>query len=160
MIFFNDKGDECGGMGFNGNGVGKEIQASSDFMFDQFNQDQTVGLAYSQSGDQKSSGLHVWDRGNTPLPEMIDRKQKIDRMPEGAAKEAEKNKLKEEIARGDLGAHRLFAGLAPDGSAGVTIADRTGKTRIALRVDANNTPHLDFMDESGKIVNSLPSPAK
>jgi len=160
MIFFNDKGDECGGMGFAGNETNGKIQASSDFMFDQFNQDQTVGLSYSQSGEERSSGLQVWDRGNVPLTQLADRKSKIQAMPAGAAKDAEEKKFKEEIVRGDYGAHRLFAGRAPDGSVGVTIADRAGKTRIALEVDRNNVAHLNFLDQSGRVVASFPEQSK
>lgn len=157
MIFFNEKGDECGGLGFGGNDNDNKIAAGADLMFDQFDQDQTVGISYSQSGGDKSAGLHVWDRPSTPLPAMIDRKQAIDRMPEGPQKRAEMERLKQAAAAGEFGMHRMFVGRSPDGSVGVNVADRRGKTRIALKVDADNMPHLEFLDDSGKVVYSVPA---
>src|SRR5258706_11164251 len=44
IIFFNDKGDECGGLAFSGSGEGEDINAGAALLFDQFNQDQTVGI--------------------------------------------------------------------------------------------------------------------
>jgi hypothetical protein len=157
ILFFNDEGDECGGLSFSGKESGKTAQASGVLMFDQFHQDQTVGIAYSQSGDRKSAGLHVWDRPQTPASVWVDRIQAAERMPDGPQKQAEQDQIKQAAARGELGAHRVFVGKGTDGSAGVTIADRLGKNRIALIVDDKNTAHLQFMDESGKVVYTIPS---
>jgi len=159
MIFFNDEGDECGGLSFSGKAGDKGAQAGAVLMFDQFHQDQTVGIAYSQSGDRKSAGLHVWDRPQTPADVLVDRMRAIERMPEGPVKQAEAEKMKQSVARGEFGAHRVFVGKGTDGSAGLTIADSVGKNRIALVVDDKNGAHLQFLDESGKVVYSIPPEA-
>lgn len=156
VLFFNDDGDECGGLAFSGKQAGGQAQAGADLMFDQYHQDQTVGIAYSQSGDRKSAGLHVWDRPDIPLGTLFEKMQGIRNMPEGAEKQAELGKMNEAAARGELGAHRLFVGKADDGSTGLTIADRLGKNRISLIVAGDNTAHLQFRDASGKIVYSVP----
>ena len=52
--------------------------------------------------------------------------------------------------------HRLFVGNNADGSTGMTVADRLGKQRIALLVDQKNMAHLQFLDEAGKVVYSIP----
>jgi hypothetical protein len=82
--------------------------------------------------------------------------QAINRMPEGAEKQKALDRIKQESARGELGMHRMFAGNNSDGTTGVTIADRLGKQRIALLVDQKNAPHLQFLDESGKVIYSIP----
>ncbi len=156
MLFFNDDGNECGGLAFSGKQVGQQAQAGAQILFDQYHQDQTVGIMYSQSGDRKSAGLHVWDRPDTPLGALVEKMQAIKNMPEGPEKQAELDKIKQATARGELGAHRLFVGKADDGSTGMMIADRLGKNRISLVVDNSNTAHLQFRDESGKIVYSVP----
>jgi hypothetical protein len=157
IIFFNDEGDECGGLSFSGKAGEKGAQAGAVLMFDQFHQDQTVGIAYSQSGDRKSAGLHVWDRPETPADVLVDKMRAIERMPDGPAKQAEREKMQQSVARGEFGAHRVFVGKGTDGSAGLTIADSVGKNRIALVVDDKNAAHLRFLDESGKVVYSVPS---
>jgi hypothetical protein len=158
VIFFNDEGDECGGLAFSGKGAADQGtgQAGAALLFDQFHQDQTVGIMYSQSGERRSAGLHVWDRPLTPASVYVDRMQAINRMPEGAEKQKALDRIKQESARGELGMHRMFAGNNSDGTTGVTIADRLGKQRIALLVDQKNAPHLQFLDESGKVIYSIP----
>src|ERR1700733_2745928 len=44
MIFFNDDGDECGGLVFDGN----KHSASMTYSIDQYNNDQIMQLQYSQ----------------------------------------------------------------------------------------------------------------
>lgn len=156
LLFFNDEGDECGGLVWHGKETAQQPEAGADILFDQFHQDQTVGIMYSQSGDRKSAGLHVWDRPAIPLGILFENRQAIDRMPEGPSKQAKLDEIKQASARGELGAHRLFVGKAADGSTGMTIADRLGKTRVSLIVDKDNTAHLQFLDESGKVVYSVP----
>jgi len=150
IIFFNDKGDECGGLAFSGSGEGKDINAGAALLFDQFNQDQTVGIMYSQAGARRSAGLHVWDRPDMPITAMIDKMDAIKAMKDGPEKQAELDKM------GELGARRVFVGKNQNGAAGVTIADRRGKTRIALTVDDNNAARLQFLDDAGKVVYTLP----
>jgi len=156
IIFFNDEGDECGGLAFSGKTSGGQSQADGELLFDQFHQDQTVGIMYSQSGERRSAGLHVWDRPLTPASVYVDRMQAINRMADGAEKQKALDEIRQEAARGELGMHRLFVGNNADGSTGLTIADRLGKQRIALLVDQKNQAHLEFLDEAGKVVYSIP----
>jgi len=160
IIFFNDEGDECGGLAYSGQAENNGPQASAVLMFDQFHQDQTVGIAYSQSGDRKSAGLHVWDRPATPADVLVEKMRAVEKMPDGPDKQAELQKMKDAQARGELGAHRIFVGKGTDGSAGVTISDRLGKDRIVMVVDDKNMARLRFLDESGKVVLSIPADAK
>lgn len=160
IIFFNDEGDECGGLAFTGKQEAGKAQAGGDLIFDQFHQDQTVGIAYSQSGERRSAGLHVWDRPLTPVSELVEKMQAIEKMPAGPEKTAEQEEFKQAAASGELGAHRLFVGKGPDGSAGLTVADRTGKNRVTLLVDDHNVARLQFLDDKGKVIYSLPPDTK
>jgi hypothetical protein len=67
LIFFNDKGDECGGMTWSGKGEGDKASANGGIMFDQYNSDQIVGIRYGQHGQQNSSGMQVWERPMTSM---------------------------------------------------------------------------------------------
>jgi hypothetical protein len=156
LLFFNDDGDECGGLAWHGKETAQQAEAGADIMFDQFHQDQTVGIAYSQTGDHKSAGLHIWDRPAIPLASLVEKMQAIEHMPAGEEKQAKLDEIKQATARGELGAHRLFVGKAADGSTGMTVADRLGKNRISLVVDKDNTAHLQFLDDDGKVIYSVP----
>src|SRR6266498_317903 len=49
LLFFNEEGDEVGGLTFRGREVDGVRQASASLMFDQFKQDQTIGFNYSEA---------------------------------------------------------------------------------------------------------------
>lgn len=57
MIFYNEEGSENGGMGFSGRTRDGHVTASAGFMFDQYGQDQTVGLTYDEQDGRRSAGL-------------------------------------------------------------------------------------------------------
>lgn len=68
MLFFNEKGDEVGGLSFSGNqSADGKGNASALLAFDRFNQDQTVAIQYSESNGRYQSGLRVWDRPDKSL---------------------------------------------------------------------------------------------
>src|SRR3546814_21092770 len=73
MLFFNDEGDEVDGLTFASNTVGDKRQARGSLMFDQYKQDQTVGIQYSEANVKRTAVLRVWalpDWSLTPLMEM------------------------------------------------------------------------------------------
>src|SRR5258708_13993842 len=71
MIFFNDQGDEVGGLTFTGQETNGERRADAGLMFDQLKQDQTIGLTYTEENGQRTAGFHVLDRADTRLSEII-----------------------------------------------------------------------------------------
>lgn len=152
MIFFNGNGDEQGGMGWNG-GTDKNggYQAGAALMFDQYNQDQTVGLVYDDDNGQRAAGLRVWDHPEFPITEIWDRSKDIRKMPAGPGKDAAMKKLAK-----DWGSQRVFVGKQADKSAVLLLADTNGNTRVKIDVDVAGNPHLSFLDEKGNVTYSLP----
>ena len=67
MIFFNGNGDEQGGLIWNGKAKDGKYEAGAGLLFDQYNQDQTVGLSYDDENGQRSAGLTVWDHPDYPI---------------------------------------------------------------------------------------------
>jgi hypothetical protein len=158
FIFFNDEGDECGGMTWEGKKENGKIVADSSFMFDQYDQDQTVGISYRQSGDDRSSGLRVWERSLTPMAPFARKVEDVELMPEGPAKTDAMKKLREEaIAAGAGGVPRVFVGRGPKNEATVTLSDTKGKPRIVMSVDGSDVASLQFLDDNGKTVYTLPA---
>jgi hypothetical protein len=151
LLFYNGNGDEDGGLAFSSetesNGT---YHADGQLMFDQYNQDQSVGIEYEDKNGAHSSGLRVWDRGQTPIDQVM---AKLDGL-QGAQRTAMIQQLKD---AGDLGANRVFVGRRPDKTAGVTLMDGRGRPRLTLNVDDAGTAQIQFLDESGNVVSSIPA---
>jgi hypothetical protein len=156
IVFYNDKGDECGGLVFSGDEGGKP-NAGAALLFDQYHQDQTIGIMYNESNGRRFAGLNVWERPETPLWDMVERWEKIKAMPEGPEKTEAVKKLQES---GALGAQRVFVGKGRDKAAAVILSDAKGKARIKMSVDEAGVAKLEFLDESGKVSYSLPEDSK
>src|SRR5687767_14420301 len=70
MLFFNDEGDEVGGLTYTGRATDTSRRANAGIMFDQLNQDQTIGISYSEGNGRRSAGFNVWDRAESPLSDL------------------------------------------------------------------------------------------
>ena len=153
MWFYNDDGDEVGGLTYRSNAADRS--ASASLMFDQYKQDQTVGLQYSESRGERTAGLRVWDRPDysiQPLMQMSDRAAR-------AATDAERQAIRGEMqafaqSQGGVGAERVFAGKT-SGDAIVRLADPEGRPRLLLKVGTDGTPSIEFLDESGNVVRRI-----
>jgi hypothetical protein len=158
MLFFNEAGDECGGLSFSGNQKDGKGNASALLAFDRFRQDQTVGIQYGESNGQYFAGLRVWDRPDASLGPVIDKLAAIEKMTEGPEKTAAMKALRE--LPGASVADRVMIGRDREQAAVVRLSDVKGRPRIKLSVDAAGVPKLEFLDETGKVIYSLPRDGK
>jgi hypothetical protein len=149
MIFFDGKGWEVGGIAFNTQETEKGYSASGHFAFDQFRNDQVVYLSYQDNGTRKTAGLYVVDRARAPrIDELL-------AMREQARKASpEERKVIEEKLR-STSAQRIFVG-SEEETAMVRMRDRSGRDRIRMSVDPQGLAQLEFLDETGKVVDRLP----
>lgn len=155
ILFFSSRGDEVGGLTYRlEEGQEGAYAASGSLTFDQYRQDQVVGLQYADGPDGRSAGLRVWDRSTeVAVEDLVD--LLIARRGEGPEAEDARRQLQQMAASGDLGAQRVFVG-SQDRVAAIVIRDTVGRPRIRLAVDAGDTPSLEFLDEAGEVVLRLP----
>lgn len=156
VLFFNQKGDECGGLSFDGDQKDGKPSAGALLAFDRFRQDQTVGIQYGEGNGQYYAGLRVWDRPDTSLGPVIDKLVAIEKMGEGPEKAAAIKELRETSG----GAERVMVGRDREQAAVVRLSDAKGKPRIKISVDVSGLPKLEFLDETGKVTYSLPQQDK
>jgi len=157
IVFYNAEGDEAGGLAFRSSLRNGKHQAGAALMFDQYEQDEVVGLSYDDDNGQRDAGLHVWERPNSPLIDMVRKFQTIQNMPEGPAKQAALKEMQAAQERGEFGGQeRVFVGKNDDNASQMTLADAKGKTRIRVTVESTGQSHLEFLDENGKVTYSLP----
>jgi hypothetical protein len=157
LLFFNDEGDEVGGLTITGQVRDGARRASAGLMFDQLKQDQTIGLMYSEGNGQRTAGLQVWDRSDRPLSELIEQLNAANRIADPAEREAAIKKIRDTTPAGP---RRVFVGKTADRAANVSLADANGKPRLTLTVDATGSPRIEFLDENGKIIEHIPQGSK
>lgn len=154
LIFFNEKGDEVGGLIFKGDtGAGQY----SSLTLDRFRGDQTVALQhFENSQGEYFAGLTLNDV-NTPTAELVAKLDAVKKLPDEASRKAAVEEMRR---RGELMVPRLTVGRGRDKSSLISLADAKGKTRIRISVAADGTPAIAFLDESGKVTHRLPEDKK
>ena len=74
IVFFNDQGDEGGGLILTGREQRGQRAADAGLMFDQLGQDQMIGFDYTEENGRRAAAFKVWDRPDTPLGELIEKR--------------------------------------------------------------------------------------
>lgn len=150
LMFFNDKGDELGGLVFAGNtGEGQ----GGSFTFDKFRGDQTIQFIHQEDKDEKYfAGLKMNDQ-NLPLNDLVNKQKEISKLPTQEAKDAAFQALRDQ---GLLMTERLKIGKDFDKASVIKLKDAKGRERIAMKVEANGDAKLEFLDEQGKVIYRLP----
>jgi hypothetical protein len=153
MLFFNDEGDEVGGLTYTGTDDNGR-RANAGLMFDQLKQDQTIGISYNEGNGQRTAGLQVWDRSDQPLSDLVKGLNAANALPEGAARD---EAVKAVRAKAEPGPRRLFVGKNSDRASTVSLADANGKARLVLTVSADGAASIDFLDADGKTIQRIPA---
>ena len=153
MLFFNDEGDEVGGLTFTGRAADGSRRANAGIMFDQLKQDQTIGISYAETNGRRTAGLNVWDRADSPLSDLIRQLNDANKIADQAARNARLAEIRDAAPPGP---RRVFIGKNADRAALVTLSDAGGRPRLTMAVDPDGNPRIEFLDESGKIVTRIP----
>ena len=154
LIFFGENGNEIGGLVFDGN---KGKGQGGSLTFDKFRGDQTIQVIHEEDKDENYfAGLKMNDQ-NMPMNDLLNKQKEIAKLP---TKEAQNSAYQVLRDQGLLMTERLRIGKDYDKSSVIKLKDAKGKIRIELKVEANGNPKLDFLDELGKVIYSLPKDAK
>jgi hypothetical protein len=154
MLFFNDEGEEDGGIGFGGRTVDGKVTADGGLAFDQYNQDESVNIRYSEENGRRRTGLSVNDRGDMPITEMLAKRDAIRAMPAGPARDSALLAFVNNNGH-PLAAQRLFAGRDPNKNAVINLSDLLGHTRLRLAVDSTGAASIQFLDADGHVTKTV-----
>jgi hypothetical protein len=151
LIFFNDEGNENGGLVYSGKKTGEGHRASAHLTFDQFDQDETLALSYQDVNGARRAGLTISDRSDIPVQVFAESVMAIRRLP--ATEQARRMEAfrSSELAKASASRTRLYAGKAPDRSSTVVLSDPQGRPRLRLAVDSLGKPSIQLLDASGKV---------
>ena len=150
LMFFNEKGDELGGLVFDGNT--NQGQGGS-LTFDKFRGDQTIQLIHDENPDGTYfSGIKMNDQ-NLPLNELIAKQREISNLP---TKEAQEMAWKSLRDQGLLMTERVRLGKDHEKASILKMKDAKGRTRIELKVEASGHAQISILKEDGSVEFSLP----
>jgi len=157
LIFFNDEGNENGGLVFGGHrDRDGSFRAEAGLLFDQFDQDQVAGITYDDESGRRRVGFQVWDRANVPLGELMGPFDSIGKLPRGPARTEAFARLQAKYGIDAFVAPRVFVGRSLDRAAAIVLSDPQGRPRLRIRVDSSGVPALDFLDQDGRVTFTLP----
>jgi hypothetical protein len=151
MLFFNQEGDEVGGLVYSGRAGANGPDATASLTFDQFQQDQTVALQYVEQSGRRRAGLAIIDRPTRPLTELAD----LVARREAATNAEDRAAIQANIEAFGQTKQRMYVGKNLEGDATLTLADAEGRERLVLSVDAAGTARIRFLDEARNVVREI-----
>lgn len=156
VIFFNNDGNECGGLIFEVNDTGKVINSGMSFTMDNYNNDQVVQMVnseeYAGGKGKVRRGLVIneFPEGSS-LPAFMDKYEAIKKIKDSTLRKREMNDLMSvEGSR-----RRLFIGRTLDNQSGLFLYDSAGKPRMEIYVDNTGSPQIKVLDAKGNSRNVL-----
>jgi hypothetical protein len=160
LMFYNEEGEETGGLIYRGKAIPGGQDADVTLTMDQYRQDQNIYLHHEEYKD--AHGLRI-DDGLTvnARPDWTAVKEEYSvygEMQKLTPEQQDQVKL-EALQAGKISTRRLFFGVrrgvkdsAAYNDAGVFIKNRWGRDAIKLYVDNDNKPHFEIYDPLGKAV--------
>lgn len=157
MIFFNQEGDEMGGLVFNSfKQANGRIAGIGHLSFDRYGANQVVALQYKENATTVQAGLTLYDRpasgGFGTSLDLVEEAQTAS--PERLAEI--KKTLTAMASNGELGVERVFIG-SKDQAAQLLLKDSKGRVRARLLIDAGDEARLEFLDDTGKVTARFPT---
>ena len=154
FLFFNDDGDEAGGMTFSNRKQGDSYGAGSSLLFDQYKQDQTLGFVYGEENGKRLAGIRVWDRPDASLFPLIELSDQLANAASDAERERIQAQMTDQAKEHGSVSERLFAG-KQFGDSIVKLADKQGRPRLLLKVDSAGSASIEFLDAAGVVVRRI-----
>jgi len=152
IIFFNEEGDECGGLIHGGkkekNG---KISSGMSFTMDQYHEDQVIQIFNEESYENGNADIERGIKINeypvgSNLGDRIEKFEAIEKIKDTSLRREELNKLIKQtpIKR------RLLMGKINDNT-GLFLSDKNGKRKLMIYVNENGEPKIETVNEKGEI---------
>ncbi len=157
MIFFNDEGDECGGLIYETKKLkdGSRRNGMSVTM-DQYRDDQVIQIL---NDERVLSDKIISERGlsinNFPTMEGVNARNKAFEKAEKISDEKLRSAKLREINQQYGSKNLLFLGKTKGNSQGLFIADHTGQPKLMIYVDEKGEPKIQTFAADGSIKNFL-----
>ncbi|HEX6938252.1 MAG TPA: hypothetical protein VF158_02480 [Longimicrobiales bacterium] len=154
LVFFNDYGDEVGGLGFGGD----RTKGGQYLAFDQAGQDQVLTFVTREWTDDqgrrlRTSGIELVDR---PTDRTLLDVLALMRELEAIEDPEERARARAQIdGPATFGAPRMFVGRTAEGQATVALMDGRGRYRLRMVVEADGAAAIEFLDAEGNVIRRI-----
>ena len=152
IIFFNNEGDECGGLVYQVKEKnGKKISGMS-FTMDQYKDDQVIQILndeyYAEGKSSSSRGISI---NQFPAGTDVDSRNKKMAEFEKIKDEKERNQKMRDLMQKEGSVNRLFMGKTSGNGAGLFLSGPDGKPKMMIFVDDKGDPKIQTFNEKGEI---------
>ncbi|MGX7668256.1 hypothetical protein [Flavobacterium pedocola] len=152
IIFFNNQGDECGGLIHQAKFKDGKTISGMSFTMDNYKDDQVVQLL---NDEYYADGKAFIQRGlkinEYPLGSDLEERNKqiaaINKIPD----EKERNQKLNELWRKQGAVNRVFIGRTKGNSSGLFLAGPDGKPKMMIYVDDKGEPKIQTYNDKGEI---------
>jgi hypothetical protein len=153
IVFYNDEGYECGALTFSSQKNGANGNQHILLSFDPYLQNDVIDLSMYEENGERSCTFVFSDRPKKSLVDFIkEHKEMV--FSEDSPKRREY--IKKLYEQGELGYERLILEKSMSGEVSVKLADRKGRERIRMAINEKDVPVLEFLNEEGEVIYSLP----
>jgi hypothetical protein len=154
LVFFNDYGDEIGGLAFGGD----RTRGGQHLAFDQAGHDQVLTVVNREWTDDqgrrlRTSGIELVDR---PTDRTLLDVLALMRELEAIEDPDERARARAQIdGPATFGAPRMFVGRTAEGHATTVLMDGRGRPRLRMTVEADGAAGIEFLDAEGNVVRRI-----
>jgi hypothetical protein len=152
IVFYNDKGDESGGLRTVSSETADKYSAGAGLAFDKYNGDEVVGIRYNDDNGSRTVGLRILDQPDASPAEQKKNFEEARKLPPGPERDAHRRQA--------VANQRVFVGTSTDKTSAVTLYDGNSRPRLRLSVTVEGEPKLEFLDGNGKVLQVLPASSR
>ncbi len=156
IIFFNNEGDECGGLVYQTKENNGKIISGMSFTMDNYKDDQVLQIL---NDEYYSDGKAYIERGISinqfPVGSNIDVRNKKLKELRTIVDEKERNTKIRELMKNEGSVNRLFIGKTKGNSSGLFLAGPDGSPKMMIYVDDKGIPKIQTFGENGEMKNFL-----
>jgi hypothetical protein len=149
ILFYNDKGDESGGLRTASSEAEGKYVAGAGLAFDKYNGDEVIGIRYNDDNGTRTVSLRILDQPDASPAEQKKNFEQARKLPPGPERDA--------LRRQAVANQPVLVGTSVDKAAAVTLFDGNSRPRIRLSVTVEGEAKLEFLDVDGKVVQALPA---
>ncbi len=151
LLFYNEHGDEQGGISFEGS----DGHQSANLSFDAWHQDQALEI---QHGDNSSQSDSYIAGNDLPKASIVKTSPLVLEALKKASTQDERNAVFKELRAKGLYRNRRFVLGEINHVSQLGLSDDQGRARIRLTVTPQGDAAIEFLDTEGKVVKTV-SPA-
>jgi len=156
IIFFNNQGDECGGIIANVQSENGSTNSGMSFTMDNYHDDQVIQILNDETYENNTARIQ---RGliinEFPIGSNINSRNNKFKELEKIKDPKERNEKMKELWNKEGSKRKLFLGQNKDNNSGLFLYDSNGKPKIKIYVDQNGSPKIEIIDNDGRTKNII-----